>query len=270
MEELVIWSVVLRQYIPQRQLSMLDSIWELIAEPSDEGMVHPVPPFGMPEILLFVGRRRQIVGVNAERGLLKGQYTQLQVVEFDGPFHLVVIRLKPYGLRQVFGLEAGTLVDGYTDAEQLPLVKAMADVLEEAGSVESGLGAALKMLEAVEEFEISSETRRFLQLVEESSSSKVEEVIREQGIGMRTLQRRMQMEVGLSPKHYLRIRRMAQMQLAMSPDPDWLGLVAEYAFADQSHLVKEFKHLMRHTPADFVKHGLNLREIFPKSESRLI
>lgn len=251
-------------------MATIDSIWELIAEPTDDGMVHPVPPFGMPEILLFVGQNQQITGVNAGRGLLKGQYTQLHVVEFDGPFHLVVIRLRPYGLRQVFGLEAGGLVDGYIDADQLPLVKSMADALQAAGLVESGLDAVLNLLEAVQTVEISSETRRFLQLVENSSGSKVEEVIREHGIGMRTLQRRMQLEVGLSPKHYLRIRRMAQMQLAMPPEPDWMGLVAEYAFADQSHLVKEFKHLMRHTPADFVKHRLNLREIFPKSESRLI
>ena len=262
--------MILRHYIPKQALPTLDSIWELIAEPGDEGMVHPVPPFGMPEILLFAGRRRQIAGVTAERGLLKGQYTQLQVVEFDGPFHLLVIRLKPYGLRQIFGLDAANLVDGYIDAEQMPLVREMANALEAALEVETGLELVMQILQGTDLFEISSETTRFLQLVEQSSASKVDEVIRDQGIGMRTLQRRMQQEVGLSPKHYLRIRRMAQMQMAMPPEPDWMSLVAEYAFADQSHLVKEFKHLMRHTPADFVKHRMNLREVFPKSESRQI
>jgi AraC-like DNA-binding protein len=62
-------------------------------------------------------------------------------------------------------------------------------------------------------------------------------------ISARQLQRRFRASVGMTPKRFVRVLRFARVwQLAsMSPRSTWAGLAAEHGFADQAHLVREFR-----------------------------
>jgi AraC-like DNA-binding protein len=262
--------MIVRQYLPKAPSPVVDSIWELIADPGDGQRMHPVPPLGMPELIFFIGQTSPFQGVNAQRCIVKGQYTQLQKVTFRFDFHLIIIRLKPYGLHQLLGMNASTLTDTVADGEAFEVMRAMADIFTQQPTMEKALQSVLTLLHAYPHHAVSSETLRFLELLEQSSSQKVEQVIHQQGIGLRNLQRSFVREVGLSPKKYLRMMRMLQLHRALPPEPDWMQLVSEYAFSDQSHFVKEFKQIMQHTPAQFVREHLSLREILPPFEGREI
>jgi AraC-like DNA-binding protein len=65
----------------------------------------------------------------------------------------------------------------------------------------------------------------------------------ESGISARQLQRRFRAAVGMTPKRFVRVVRFARVwQLAsMSPRETWAGLAAEHGYADQAHLVREFR-----------------------------
>jgi AraC-like DNA-binding protein len=71
----------------------------------------------------------------------------------------------------------------------------------------------------------------------------VKQLAYESHISARQLQRRFRTAVGMTPKRFVRVVRFARVwQLAsMSPHSTWAGLAAEHGFADQAHLVREFR-----------------------------
>ena len=71
----------------------------------------------------------------------------------------------------------------------------------------------------------------------------VVELAREAGISRRQLQRRFLSAVGMTPKRFVRVTRFgAVWQVAtMQPHATWASLAAEHGFADQAHLVREFR-----------------------------
>lgn len=57
--------------------------------------------------------------------------------------------------------------------------------------------------------------------------------------------------VGLSPKHFARIRRVRTV-LANASEQRWANVAAVAGYYDQSHMTTEFRHLMGVSPAAFV------------------
>ncbi len=72
------------------------------------------------------------------------------------------------------------------------------------------------------------------------------------GLGPRRFGELFREAVGVSPKRWLRLRRF-QRVLARAADPalDWAGLAAELGYADQPHLVREFRELAGLTPSAY-------------------
>jgi AraC-like DNA-binding protein len=73
----------------------------------------------------------------------------------------------------------------------------------------------------------------------------------------RTLQRRFSNQVGMTPKRFARVCRLQRVLRAvrLSTNPDWCGLAAEYGYADQAHLVHEFRELADMTPSEYKPHS---------------
>jgi AraC-like DNA-binding protein len=80
-------------------------------------------------------------------------------------------------------------------------------------------------------------------LVRADTMPLVRQLAADLGISARQLQRRFRTIVGMTPKRFMRIVRFARVwQLAsMSPRNAWAGLAAKHGFADQAHLVREFR-----------------------------
>ena len=71
------------------------------------------------------------------------------------------------------------------------------------------------------------------------------------GLAPRQLQRRFRRVVGLTPKEYARVRRLrsALARLLEGERPaGWSRLAAEFGFADQSHLIRDFAEATGFTP----------------------
>lgn len=71
----------------------------------------------------------------------------------------------------------------------------------------------------------------------------VAEIAKEVGISSRQLQRRFRAAVGMAPKRFVRVLRFARawQEASMRPPEGWAELAVEYGFADQAHLVREFR-----------------------------
>jgi len=83
--------------------------------------------------------------------------------------------------------------------------------------------------------------------------TRVADLASEFGVGVRALQRLFGDYVGASPKQVIVTHRLldAAFRATSERDPDWAGLALELGFADQAHLIREFKKLVGRPPADY-------------------
>ena len=77
------------------------------------------------------------------------------------------------------------------------------------------------------------------------------------GLSARTLARRFSNQVGITPKRFARVLRLQRVLRAVrrSSEPDWCALAAEHGYADQAHLVHEFRELADITPSGYKPHS---------------
>jgi AraC-like DNA-binding protein len=70
-------------------------------------------------------------------------------------------------------------------------------------------------------------------------------------VNERYLERHLQRDVGLTPKHYLRIQRFYRaLQLhGQQPHWNWAQIAAATGYADQAHLTREWKTFTGHPPS---------------------
>jgi len=81
----------------------------------------------------------------------------------------------------------------------------------------------------------------------------VAQIARELGLSSRQVQRRFLASVGVAPKQFVRILRFARLwqTASMSPPETWAALAAEHGYADQAHMVREFRAFGVEPPARF-------------------
>ncbi len=93
--------------------------------------------------------------------------------------------------------------------------------------------------------------RRVVELAEHDRSIlRAEDLARASGLGLRTLQRLVREQLGLTPKWLIRRYRMQEAAAALAaPDaPSLADLAAELGFTDQAHLTREFRAVIGETP----------------------
>ena len=88
-------------------------------------------------------------------------------------------------------------------------------------------------------------------LLERGPLLRVEELARRLHVSPRTLERAFRSCIGLTPKHYLRILRLQRLLRRLedpAPLPGWAQLALAHGYADQSHLIRDFRALAHSTP----------------------
>ncbi len=86
---------------------------------------------------------------------------------------------------------------------------------------------------------------------------RVSDVALRLGLLPNTFVRRFTNKVGITPKRYARVRRMQRAMRSMrAPRPtEWSWLAAQHGYADQSHLIHEFRELADITPSEYKPHS---------------
>jgi AraC-like DNA-binding protein len=90
-------------------------------------------------------------------------------------------------------------------------------------------------------------------LAQQPAAAAIEPVQRASGCGPTRFIARFEKTVGLTPKRYARVLRFHALieGLARDTPSDWAQLAIEAGYADQSHLIHEFKRLAGITPAAY-------------------
>lgn len=241
--------------------SCISEIIEVKSDTTTDALTHFVPPFDSPEIILFIGQTHQIKNVSITNGLIKGLYNISQKIEFVPKYNFFIIRLQPFGLRQIFNINPAELNNSVIDIQCHPIGEALLSITKLSDKLDVSLSNALvSFIENFAVHPISESTKKFIKIASKTKFKTIKDLVFQSGIGLRTLQRNFKKEVGLSPKEFLRIKRLNAIEQKMSQNVNVFEIIADFDFADQAHFIKDFKQLRNITPSEIVKRKLLLSD----------
>jgi AraC-like DNA-binding protein len=170
------------------------------------------------------------------------------------------VKFRPGGLRPFLDDPVSTLTDRVVPAQEI----FGQSILELASSVRR-VKSAEEMSEATSAFfatrlpQPSSSATLSAELVDtilnDPSILTVEELASRRGIGVRSLQRLFKDYVGVSPKWVIRRYRLHELvERFHSGHPfDGAQLALDLGYADQAHLINDFRNLVGYTPTEYRK-----------------
>jgi methylphosphotriester-DNA--protein-cysteine methyltransferase len=88
----------------------------------------------------------------------------------------------------------------------------------------------------------------------------------------RNFERRFFKKVGLSPKYYARIRRIAYLMnlIAGKKAVDWSAVFSECEYYDQSHFIKDFLEFTGRTPQQYLEENRELATMVDKPTTKTL
>jgi AraC-like DNA-binding protein len=109
-------------------------------------------------------------------------------------------------------------------------------------------------------------------IIEKNGMLHVNELMENVFMSRRNFERRFFKKVGLSPKYYARIRRIAHVMnmIAGKKKVDWAVIFSQCEFYDHSHFIKDFIEFTGRTPQQYLEENIELANMIDKPIMRTI
>jgi AraC-like DNA-binding protein len=105
-------------------------------------------------------------------------------------------------------------------------------------------------------------------IIEKNGMTDITQMMKDVFMSRRNFERKFFKKVGLSPKFYARLRRLAHLMnlIAGKKHVDWNEIFSAAEFYDQSHFIKDFIEFTGRTPQQYLKENTELATMIPKPE----
>jgi AraC-like DNA-binding protein len=246
--------------------------WTLRAPPVVGAAPQRVLPDGCVEMILNLGARftRHALDGYTEtqpRALLVGPTTRHMSIAPGGEIWLVGIRFAPGGALPFLTVSPSEIRDAAPSLDDVA-VPFETDLVERLAASPPGtegtllddtLGRRLDRARRVTDRRVRASVRAAFTAPRPMT---VDGLVSLTGLGARQLERQFRQHVGYGPKTLCRLTRFQRVVRAVEPDGDvsWARLAADNAYADQSHMSREFREFAGTTLTEYV------RELHPMSD----
>ncbi len=190
--------------------------------------------------------RTVAVGLQTRRGM------DLLLV---GDLRMFTVKFTPTGFQALFGTPQHILTDCAAPAGDVstPDIEPLADPLACAASVEARVAIIEAwLLRRSARVNPDSDPVAWASrlMMRRSGQVRIDELVAHSGLCARQFERRFQLQVGTGPKRYARLLRFGRALDIRSQQPalSWAAIAQEAGFADQAHMIDEFKHLCGEEP----------------------
>jgi AraC-like DNA-binding protein len=229
-------------------------------ESASAGTVERVLPDGCLEWIFHLGSPFQRATMAGEwetqpRSFVVGELTRFLLLQPTGRVEIMGVRFKPGGAYRFLPFPLDSLTDRNV---------ATADIfgregihLEESVLEASGPGQRQQLVEEFlfNGFNKTNPRPRLEAAIEEiirsRGQTRVRELANQIGLSSRQLEREFRTAVGLSPKALARIMRFQNLLRLVGEGPlrEWAHLALEGGYADQPHMVREFREFAGQSPS---------------------
>jgi AraC-like DNA-binding protein len=247
----------------------VERLWCIEGPPSLDGFER-VLPHGLIEIVINLSDGelrcydRILPTATRRRGpLLSGVQRSYFVVDTRQLDAMVGVRLKPGGAWRLFGLPAALLADDHVDLAEVGGPE-IANWTEQLAVPRSAAGR-LRLLDGL--LLRAARRRRdshpavgwaVEQLRRYPDSARIGDLAAEASLSMRRFSELFIREVGVNPKGFARIRRFRSVIGRLQQrggEIDWSALSLESGYADQAHLIRDFREFSGLTPTAYRAQG---------------
>ncbi|GAB2616166.1 AraC family transcriptional regulator [Paractinoplanes abujensis] len=186
--------------------------------------------------------------------LIGGLHLTPAVITHDGRQSGLQVALWPLGCRALLGLPAGELAGLDVDAASLLGERAVAEIRERLVAAPGWAGKFALLDEWLGRRTSATEVRPEIAYAwgRVLGNAPVRSVAAEVGWSGHHLTDRFRAETGLRPKEAARVARFDRARRALRPGRLIAEVAAACGYADQSHLVREFRSLARCTPSEWL------------------
>jgi len=194
--------------------------------------------------------------------VITGPYRHVWTRTLRGTGSAFGIRLRPGGLGVLSDRSVADVVDATVpvSAEWAPRLHAvLTAVADESTTARRIEAATAHILAALEVRSVSARGRLadtvLTDLAAVASTIGVRELAERNGVSERTMQRALRETTGFGPKWAARVVRLqrAIAELSEHPDLSTADLAYRLGYADQSHLIGEFRAVTGQTPGEYVQ-----------------
>lgn len=221
-----------------------------------------VLPNGVVEVILNLGPAHRVVAAGGDRwyrhAWLAGIHQGPLVIASQGWTDLVGIRFRPGGAAALLDVSLRSVTDDVVDLDALGGRDASLARLRDRIAA-AGIGERVRLVEEALLLWLDGARRRpdprvaaAVAAIQDATS--VSDLARMVGVSHKHLIDRFRAEVGVPPSRLRRILRFDAVVRAIAGDsaPSWSALAAAYGYADQPHLVREFRTFAGVSPRGFL------------------
>ncbi|HEY0931205.1 MAG TPA: helix-turn-helix domain-containing protein [Gemmatimonas sp.] len=231
--------------------------------PSEQLAPEPALPDGCPELLLNFGDPFEHHAADGTvrtqpRAFLVGQITRPFDVRPTGKVDLVAVRFEAYGAWSLTAPHAPPTDDWIDAHSSKDTMRSVQQLWNQLAPLDDGgreqvitdwLAQHVRMAPRADEVV----TACVQALRASGGAASIESLADHNQVALRTLQRRFQAQLGVSPKLFARIVRFHRVCSAWRREPSTLAQVAaDSGYCDESHLVRDFRAFVGEPPATFL------------------
>ncbi|MBL7700188.1 MAG: AraC family transcriptional regulator [Chitinophagaceae bacterium] len=250
---------------------------------SANGLVVESPPNGFCSIVFNLGdeyilHNKKYNNLVVPRQFVSGQSIYSYSLHFNGIINLCGIVFKPAALASLCNLPTFE----YTE-ERIPLdnifKKPAVNAIAEALSAEKDNAGKARILETfvLDIYRENKPEPDYIdwaanEIIEKNGMVDVTELMKHVYMSRRNFERKFFRKVGLSPKYYARLTRLAYLLnlIAGKKKADWGALFSECEFYDQSHFIKDFVEFTGRTPQQYLEENRELANLVDKPKPHSI
>jgi len=227
---------------PSRSLAKhVDCFW-YFSNPGVETVSFPVLPDNCMDI---------IFDLNEKKSFICGVMTKARIVKIKPKQKMFGIRFAPGALPAALNEPAAKFRDLYMPLEEVSkrLADEFSGIYELDSALDMGLYCGTALEGTVQKIDRENRIANFA-ASRHSAKQTVANLAMLAGVSVRQLERLFWEYVGLTPKRFMKIKRLRFLQKAMVDEKESLAsLSIQAGYADQSHMNKDYKQLTSTSPA---------------------
>ncbi len=259
---------------PSTELSsIIKSFWQIEDLENTQIIRDKIVPDGYPELIFHFGDRYKIdisgKWENQHKELLAGQLTNYFHLENTGAIGMFAIKLQPWAPSLFFNHKMTDLVDAVVpiSRSETNIVASLMEIAISPISFEEKCKNASKIFLELEQTSKIDQNGiiAIREIIESKGKYQISEICSKVDMSERSLERFCKEYIGLSPKFYSRIIRLAHIfKLVNEDNHNWVQLSYLGGFYDQAHFIKDFKKFTGEEPTKYGFNEKNMANFFLK------